>query len=47
MFAFWCGEMVQMMTGDIFTYWRNFIPYVVLIALLQRLSWQDRAVQQM
>src|SRR5262245_25172175 len=46
MFAFWCGEMVQMMTGDIFTYWRNFIPYVVLIALVQRLSWQNRAMQQ-
>jgi O-antigen ligase len=42
MFAFWCGEMVQMMTGDIFTFWRNVILYFSLIALVQRLSRQDR-----
>jgi len=46
MFAFWCGEMVQMMTGDIFSYWRNVILYLALIALVQRLSRQDRATQQ-
>jgi O-antigen ligase len=47
MFAFWCGEMVQMITGDIFTYWRNVILYFSLMAFVQRLSRQDRATQEM
>ena len=46
MFAFWCGEMVQMMTGDIFTYWRNVIIYFALIAFVQRLSRSERVLQQ-
>lgn len=36
MFAFWCGEMVQMLTGDIFTYWRNMIIFFALIAAIQQ-----------
>jgi O-antigen ligase len=46
MFAFWCGEMVQMLTGDIFTYWRNVIVYLALIAFVQRLSRSERVPQQ-
>lgn len=30
--AFWCGEMVQMLTGDIFTYWRNLTVFFALIS---------------
>lgn len=38
LFAFWCGEMVQMMTGDIFTYWRNLIVYFLFIGVVQKIS---------
>jgi O-antigen ligase len=30
--AFWCGQMVQMLTGDILTYWRNLVVYFTLAA---------------
>jgi O-antigen ligase len=36
--AFWCGELVQMLTGDIFTYWRNLTVIFVLIASVQTLA---------
>jgi len=35
MFAFWCGEMVQMVTGDLFTYWRNLVLFFAALALVQ------------
>ncbi len=35
LFAFWCGEMVQMLTGDIFTYWRNLTVLFAMIAAVQ------------
>jgi len=35
MFAFWCGEMVQMVTGDLFTYWRNMVVFFAALALVQ------------
>lgn len=35
MFAFWCGEMVQMVTGDLFTYWRNLVVFFAALALVQ------------
>ena len=35
MFAFWCGEMVQMVTGDLFTYWRNMVVFFGVLALVQ------------
>ncbi len=34
LFAFWCGQMVQMMTGDILTYWRNLVVYFSMAAVL-------------
>jgi hypothetical protein len=34
MFAFWCGEMIQMVTGDLFTYWRNLVVFFAGIALV-------------
>ena len=30
--AFWCGQMVQMLTGDILTYWRNLVVYFAFAA---------------
>ncbi|HVN79117.1 MAG TPA: O-antigen ligase family protein, partial [Terriglobia bacterium] len=34
LFAFWCGQMVQMLTGDILTYWRNLVVYFSMAAVL-------------
>jgi hypothetical protein len=31
-FSFWCGEMVQMATGDILTYWRILPAFFALLA---------------
>ncbi len=36
--AFWCGELAQMLTGDIFTFWRNLTVMFVLIAAVQSLA---------
>lgn len=36
--AFWSGELVQMLTGDIFTYWRNLTLFFVLVAAVQSLA---------
>jgi len=33
--AFWCGELVQMVTGDLFTYWRNLVVFFAALALVQ------------
>lgn len=38
MFAFWCGEMTQMATGDLFTYWRNLVVFFAVLALVQEQS---------
>jgi len=35
MFAFWCGEMIQMITGDLFTFWRNMVVFFATLALVQ------------
>jgi O-antigen ligase len=36
MFCFWCGQMVQMMSGDILTYWRLLPLYFSVLALALR-----------
>lgn len=38
MFAFWCGEMIQMVTGDLFTYWRNLVVFFAVLAVVQEQS---------
>lgn len=38
LFAFWCGELVQMLTGDIFTYWRNLTLFFAMMAAVQTLD---------
>jgi hypothetical protein len=35
-FAFWLGELVQMMSGDLLTYWRVLPIYFFILALSQR-----------
>ena len=36
-FAFWLGELVQMLSGDLLTYWRVLPVYFFVLALSQRL----------
>ena len=33
MFSFWCGQMVQMLFGDILTYWRLLPLYFAVLAV--------------
>jgi O-antigen ligase len=35
-FCFWCGEMVQMMSGDLITYWRVLPAYFCTLAIAAR-----------
>jgi O-antigen ligase len=35
-FAFWLGELVQMLSGDLLTYWRVLPVYFFVLALSQR-----------
>jgi O-antigen ligase len=37
-FAFWLGELVQMLSGDLLTYWRVLPVYFFILALSQRES---------
>ena len=41
LFAFWCGELIQMLTGDIFTYWRNLTTFFALLAAVLG-NWQSK-----
>jgi O-antigen ligase len=36
MLCFWCGQMVQMLSADLLTYWRTLPAYFVLLALATR-----------
>jgi len=35
-FCFWCGEMVQMLSGDLITYWRVLPLYFWVLAIAAR-----------
>ena len=32
LFSFWCGQLVQMLTGDILTFWRNMVVFFAMAA---------------
>jgi hypothetical protein len=36
MFCFWCGQIVQMSSGDILTYWRILPAFFSALAILER-----------
>jgi O-antigen ligase len=40
LFAFWCGQCVQLLAADAYTYWRNMVVYVSLMALV--MNWAER-----
>jgi hypothetical protein len=40
LFSFWCGECVLMLTADAYTYWRNMVVFVALVALV--MNWAER-----
>jgi len=35
MFCFWCGESIQMLSGDLLTYWRVLPAYFCILALAE------------
>jgi O-antigen ligase len=35
MFCFWCGQSVQMLSGDLLTYWRVLPAYFLILALAE------------
>ena len=41
MFCFWCGEMVQMLSGDLITYWRVLPVYFWVLGTAARLNRED------
>ncbi|HEX5481426.1 MAG TPA: hypothetical protein VFZ08_02215, partial [Terriglobia bacterium] len=40
LFSFWCGECVQLLAADAYTYWRNMIVFLALMGLV--LNWAER-----
>ncbi len=40
LFAFWCGQSVQLLAADAYTYWRNMVVYVSLMGLV--MNWAER-----
>ncbi|MBZ5544183.1 MAG: O-antigen ligase family protein [Acidobacteriia bacterium] len=40
LFSFWCGQCVQLLAADAYTYWRNMVVYVSLMALV--MNWAER-----
>lgn len=44
LFAFWCGQCVQLLAADSYTYWRNMVVYVSLMALV--MNWAEREEAQ-
>jgi O-antigen ligase len=34
LFSFWCGECVQMLSADAYTYWRNMAVFTAVVALV-------------
>ncbi|HLY59166.1 MAG TPA: O-antigen ligase family protein [Terriglobia bacterium] len=40
LFSFWCGQCVQLLAADAYTYWRNMVVYVALMAMV--MNWADR-----
>jgi O-antigen ligase/polysaccharide polymerase Wzy-like membrane protein len=44
LFAFWCGQCVQLLAADAYTYWRNMAVYVSLMALV--MNWAEREEAQ-
>lgn len=37
-FSFWCGQLVQMLAADAYTYWRNMIVFLSVMALTVNLA---------
>ena len=40
LFAFWCGQSVQLLVADAYTYWRNMVVYVCLMGMV--MNWAER-----
>jgi len=40
LFAFWCGQCVQLLAVDSYTFWRNMVVYLSLMAMV--MNWAER-----
>jgi hypothetical protein len=40
LFSFWCGECVQLMAADAYTYWRNMAVFLALMGIV--MNWAER-----
>ncbi len=40
LFSFWCGECVQLMAADAYTYWRNMAVFLTLMGIV--MNWAER-----
>jgi O-Antigen ligase len=45
LFAFWCGECVQTLTVDAYTYWRNMVVFAGFMALTMNLAEREQIVE--
>ena len=45
LFAFWCGECVQTLTVDAYTYWRNMVVFAGFMALNMNLAEREGATE--
>ena len=46
LFSFWCGELVQMLAADAYTYWRNMIVFLAVMALTVNLADSEESPAQ-
>lgn len=44
LFSFWCGECVQLLAADAYTYWRNMVVFTALMALTLNQAERQRSV---
>jgi O-antigen ligase len=42
LFSFWCGECVQMLAADAYTYWRNMVVFTGFMALAMNLAEREK-----
>jgi O-antigen ligase len=43
LFAIWCGELVQLLAADAYTYWRNITIFAAMMALMMNLSERSKS----
>lgn len=47
LFSFWCGECVQLMAADAYTYWRNMAVFLTLMGIVMNWAEREQAGEQL